>query len=737
MKKISTKITSALLSGMIAVGSAASGFAVAPSLSASAQSTDNYAKLLQYSLYFYDANMCGKHVEDKSQLSWRGNCHTQDGVDGGFHDAGDHVKFGLPAGYAASVLGLGYYQFGDAFNATGTAGHLQTITDYFADYFKASTTLSGGTVTNFVYQVGDGDADHAEWCPPEMQGPSSRKVFSTNSGASDIAAEYAAALAANYKNFGNEEDLTYAKALFDFSTKYNKCAEEGTSPFYYDGQWSDYYDDQAWAAGWLYIATKDNTYKQFLDKFMSGKGGKTGETGAQWGVYSTLSWNNVTMGAAILSALNGDSSAWEKVNTYLDSHGANSDKYYFEAKWGSARYNTAQQTAALISSKAGAKNYYSWAQGQMDYILGNNPSGYNFVVGMESNSSKYPHHRAASGYKNYDEVGNNTTYGPNGHVLVGALCGGPVDENGTYADDMQDYYGNEVTLDYNATLVVAAAGLYSKYKTGTPDPTSSIPGVKGGSDIVVTTASSQQGETTTTSSTTANIPDTTTTTSTTSQGTQGGTNKEATLTGSNGEYMFNPENADSIEINLTINSNDTEGNGAIGFSDAAGNWTQEEFKLKISGGKGTATVSGEKLKGVNNAKLMIWWPSTATIDSVKLIYNGSAPETTTTTSTTTTTTTTTTTEPTTTTSTETTTTDTTTGFKKIIYGDADDNGTISISDIVATLQYTVNHDKYPLTPGGLANADADGDGVITANDAFVIQLLDAGKITSAQLPYRQ
>jgi hypothetical protein len=570
-----------------------------------------------------------------------------------------------------------------------------------------------------------------------MQGPSSRKVFSTNSGASDIAAEYAAALAANYKNFGNEEDLTYAKALFDFSTKYNKCAEEGTSPFYYDGQWSDYYDDQAWAAGWLYIATKDNTYKQFLDKFMSGKGGKTGETGAQWGVYSTLSWNNVTMGAAILSALNGDSSAWEKVNTYLDSHGANSDKYYFEAKWGSARYNTAQQTAALISSKAGAKNYYSWAQGQMDYILGNNPSGYNFVVGMESNSSKYPHHRAASGYKNYDEVGNNTTYGPNGHVLVGALCGGPVDENGTYADDMQDYYGNEVTLDYNATLVVAAAGLYSKYKTGTPDPTSSIPGVKGGSDIVVTTASSQQGETTTTSSTTANIPDTTTTTSTTSQGTQGGTNKEATLTGSNGEYMFNPENADSIEINLTINSNDTEGNGAIGFSDAAGNWTQEEFKLKISGGKGTATVSGEKLKGVNNAKLMIWWPSTATIDSVKLIYNGSAPETTTTTSTTTTTTTTTTTEPTTTTSTETTTTDTTTGFKKIIYGDADDNGTISISDIVATLQYTVNHDKYPLTPGGLANADADGDGVITANDAFVIQLLDAGKITSAQLPYRQ
>ena len=316
------------------------------------------------------------------------------------------------------------------------------------------------------------------------------------------------------------------------------------------------------------------------------------------------------------------------------------------------------------------------------------------------------------------------------HVLVGALCGGPVDANGTYKDDVQDYYGNEVTLDYNATLVVAAAGLYSKYKTGSSVATSSIPGVKGGSDIVVTTTSSQQGDTTTTTSTTtANIPDTTTTTSTTSQGTQGGTNKEATLTGSNGEYTFNPENADSIEINLTINSNDTEGNGAIGFSDAAGNWTQEEFKLKISGGKGTATVSGEKLKGVTNAKLMIWWPSTATIDSVKLIYDGSAPVTTTTTSTTTTTTTT-------TSTTTTTTTTTSTTPQNIVYGDADENGTVTVSDIVSVLQYSVNKNKYPLSDKALVNCDVNGDHVVDANDAFIIQLLDAGQINASQLPYK-
>ena len=31
---------------------------------------------------------------------------------GGWHDAGDHVKFGLPGSYSASTVGWGYYEFG-------------------------------------------------------------------------------------------------------------------------------------------------------------------------------------------------------------------------------------------------------------------------------------------------------------------------------------------------------------------------------------------------------------------------------------------------------------------------------------------------------------------------------------------------------------------------------------------------------------------------------------------------
>ena len=87
---------------------------------------------------------------------------------------------------------------------------------------KASTTRGDdGSVTNFIYEVGDDGADHGKWRAPElMPGRGSGEFYSTSSGASDVAAQYAAALAQSYINFGNSEDLDYAIALYDFAAKY-------------------------------------------------------------------------------------------------------------------------------------------------------------------------------------------------------------------------------------------------------------------------------------------------------------------------------------------------------------------------------------------------------------------------------------------------------------------------------------------------------------------------------------
>ena len=488
-----------------------------------AADTDNYAKLLQYSMYFYDGNMCGDDVDSASAFDWRGDCHTGDEVVGGFHDAGDHVKFGLPAGYSAATLGWGYYEFKDAYDSLGQTAHLKEITNRFSKYFKDCTTLSGDTVTNFCYQIGQGGGgnDHGYWGPAETQEAikGKRTAYWTSNGASDIAAAYSAALAVNYLNFGNAEDLKYAKALYDFSVKYNKSENETTSPYYNS---FDYYDDQAWAAGWLYLATGDSSYKTFLDTFMNVSGqGMSGQSGCQWGVYSPMNWNNVSMGAAILQAeITKSASDWAKVTTYLDSKATSESQYYCEDSWGSARYNVAVQMTALITSKykESGKDYSSWAKAQMGMILGDNSTGKNLVVGFNGNSPKYPHHRSASGHA-YDPTDEGTPKwdAENGHTLVGALVGGPTSSDfSTYNDSINDAKANEVALDYNAGLVGAAAGLYTTYKTGSLE--SSIPGVGATPTTTATTAATTGKTTTTAAVTTTKAVETTNAPTTVAQG---------------------------------------------------------------------------------------------------------------------------------------------------------------------------------------------------------------------------
>ena len=615
-----------LLTGTTAL----SGLTTLGSMAASAASYDNYAKLLQYSMYFYDGNMCGSDVGSASQFDWRDNCHGSDEVDGGFHDAGDHVKFGLPAGYTASTLGWGYYEFKDSYDALGQTAHLQALTDRFCDFFKASTKLSGDTVTSFCYQVGVGQADHDVWCSPESQNDQSlRTAYWTSDDASDIAAEYAAALAVNYINFGNAEDLKYAKALYNYSIKTNKANCPEAENFYRS---YDYYDDQAWAAGWLYLATKDSTYSSFLDKFMNDtNAGKSGQSGCKWGVYSTMCWNNVSLGAAILqSEITGDAMDWAKVTTYLNGKCTSESTYYCESDWGSARYNTALQMAALATTKYSAKSgmdYSSWCKAQMGMILGNNPKNVNFVVGMDSNSAKYPHHRAASGYQSFDEMKGRTDYSSNGHTLVGALVGGPADSNFTYTDSVNDYQANEVALDYNAGLVGAAAGLYSIYKTGSVD--SSIEGVSG--SIVTTTkaTTTTTNKPTTTTTTQATTKQNITTTTITTAAPSGG--KTANITtgtqvGTDGDKQmyaeFAPNGAKTATLYYKVKTSDTNSSGAFGTW--TGSWVQEDFDVTV-GANGECKVSYNIPSNVGQTvKAMVFYPDASSVEIEKVVLDESS-----------------------------------------------------------------------------------------------------------------
>ncbi len=672
MKKHIAKRATAVAVGLVTLLSSAMALSTAGfTTSAASDDYENFAKLLQYSLYFYDANMCGTEVGETSAITWRDDCHTDDAVTGGFHDAGDHVKFGLPAGYAASTLGWSYYEYGDSFDDLGLTDHLQTITDYFCDYFKDCTTLSNGTVTNLIYQIGDGNADHAEWCAPEVQDSSSRTVYSTSSGASDIAGEYAAALAVNYINFHNDEDLTYAKALFDFSTQYNTRATDGTGGFYDS---SSYYDDQAWAAGWLYLATGDATYKTFLNTYANTSNAGTGSEGCQWGVYTTYCWDNVSAGAVALQAeITGDSSEWDKISTTLFNNknvNTSSTSYYCESAWGSCRYNTAMQSLTLLVDKyyKSSAGYADWAKNQMGIILGNNNINTCFVTGLYDNSAKYAHHRAASGYTSSNEMTNQVGYSSNGHTLIGALVGGPTSSDissSSYTDTIQDYTCNEVAIDYNATLVFAAAGLYDKYRTGSTDD--SIEGV----DMTASgsSGSSDTGSTGDTSGSTGDTSGSTGDTSGSTGDTSGGSssggstggsgsgstggpgsssgssdssssdntgsgssgsssdvtvsNGELTVgqeLGDSGDYYYyvdvTPGDAVSMTLYFTVTSSDTSASGGFGYWNGA--WNQTDFNVSVPSDK---VVSVDyTFESTESVKAMIFWPGMSGVDASSIYY---------------------------------------------------------------------------------------------------------------------
>jgi len=62
-------------------------------------------------------------------------------LSGGMHDAGDHVKFGLPGTYAASTLGWGFYEFREAYEKVGVDDHAKEILRWFNDFYLKATFL--------------------------------------------------------------------------------------------------------------------------------------------------------------------------------------------------------------------------------------------------------------------------------------------------------------------------------------------------------------------------------------------------------------------------------------------------------------------------------------------------------------------------------------------------------------------------------------------------------------------
>ena len=507
-----------------------------------AAENENYAEALAMSLYFFDSNECGTEVDD-NPLTWRGNCHTYDekaslsnatnfnsaykslvdpdgdgyvDVSGGYHDAGDHIKFNLTNGFAGSSLAMSYYLNEGAYEKAGCEDHLFEILKKISKYLMKTTYLnSDGSVATICYNVSD-SSDHDYWQSPEIQ-TYDRKTYwmSSSNNNSVVCGEMASALAGTaYVLKDSDPDysaecLKYAKAIYEFGNKYVGNETAGMGGMYNINPM--YQDEMAIAEAWLYLNGEGS--------LPSYKPTGNGCYNNQYYDYHLYSWDKVWSGyATMMYKITGDKTfANEMLFELNNKNGCPTNSYNAEG-WGASRYNCALQMVALGLADGDASSQYALgAKFQTDHILGNNSRGYSFLIGYGDKWPTHIHHRAAN-------PGTGDTPGQNGdanadtsakYTNYGMLVGGD-DSSGNYNDTTKEYQFTEPALDYNSCFALACAGLVNLYGG---DASALKDVITQASEInenyVFNGGSSKPDVPTTTETTTTTTTETTTTTTTT------------------------------------------------------------------------------------------------------------------------------------------------------------------------------------------------------------------------------
>ena len=433
----------------------------------------NYGEALQKSLLFYELQRSGD-LPEAVRCNWRGDSALNDGSDvgldltGGWYDAGDNVKFGLPMAYSAAMLGWSIYEDYDAYEESGQLQYALDNIKWANDYFIKCHPED----TVFYYQIGDGNQDHTYWGAAEtvearMSRPS-YAVTEDNPG-SAVCAETAASLAICsivYKDIDSEYSalcLEHAESLYDFSRSALSDAGYTAANGFYDS-WSGFYDELAWSGVWLYIATNDETYLDNAESDYSNAG-----QDYDW----AMCWDDVHIGAALMLArLTEDDSYSDAVEKHLDfwtTGTSDGSRITYTPgglawldSWGSLRYATTTSYIAAVYSewdgcpKDKSTIYWDFAVSQADYALGS--TGFSYEIGFGDSYPQNPHHRTAQG--SYCDNMNEPSVAR--HTLYGALVGGP-GSNDDYTDEVSNYTTNEVACDYNAGFTGLLAKLYSVY----------------------------------------------------------------------------------------------------------------------------------------------------------------------------------------------------------------------------------------------------------------------------------
>jgi hypothetical protein len=400
-----------------------------------------------------DHGVC--HLLDAHHIVGGPNAGLAVNVQGGWHDAGDYIKFLTTVAYSTHLL-LWAHELrpnlaGD-WNGNGAADLLDEAK--IGARFLLKLRYQPG---RFLYQVSD-DADHAEgWRLPENDALTANRPAYYGPGKNHLG-RYVAALARAARTYAviapGFADSCRTAALDAYAAL--ATAPNLVSNGFYDD--STYRDKVALGAIELYLTTGVATYlndaKTNAD--LAGPGYWSG-----WGTANGLA-------DALLAPYHAPALAnlLTDVTTFRDDANAHPFGMAGTEVWGTNLVVTGMAAEGLLYERlTSVTTYNSMAWAQRDFILGTNPWGVCFVGSLGSLSPVDFHHQVAS----IQHAG----------ALPGALTEGPAtltdiqdqgivlddpDEyaefqasRGTYHDDRANYVTNEPTIAANASMIFMLA----------------------------------------------------------------------------------------------------------------------------------------------------------------------------------------------------------------------------------------------------------------------------------------
>lgn len=121
--------------------------------------------------------------------------------------------------------------------------------------------------------------------------------------------------------------------------------------------------------------------------------------------------------------------------------------------WGSNSVAANQGIALIQAYKlSGNKKYLLAALGNLDYLLGRNPTRYCYITGFGIKSPMHPHHRPSVADGIADPVPGLLVGGPNPGMQDGIQVPSQIPDR-AYIDDDRAYAANEIAINWNAPFV--------------------------------------------------------------------------------------------------------------------------------------------------------------------------------------------------------------------------------------------------------------------------------------------